>query len=133
MNICSINRLLQASCKLLRAALRHAVVAVFVQIVLYTGLLGHGYDAGFVGGVAESHHKGQLLRLLNAQQFGQGGLIDRAHDAAAHALVPCGKGHVCQRNAGVGGKIAGDGGILHHSCIKGGQLVRLGRALFGGR
>ena len=36
-------------------------------------------------------------------QSGQGGLIDRAHDAAAHALVPCGKGHVCQRNAGVGG------------------------------
>ena len=47
MNICSINRYLQASCDLLRAALRNAVVAVFVQIVLYTGLLGHGDDAGF--------------------------------------------------------------------------------------
>ena len=82
-----------------------------------------------MGGVAESHHKGQLLRLLDAQQRGQGGLIDRAHDAAAHALVPCGKGHVGQCNAGVGGKVAGNGGILHHSCIKGGQLVRLGRAL----
>ena len=87
MNICSINRLLQASCKLLRAALRHAVVAVFVQIVLYTGLLGHGDDAGFVGGVAKSHHKGQLLRLLNAQQRGQGGLIDRAHDALANMTL----------------------------------------------
>ena len=68
MNICSINRLLQTSCKLLRAALGYAVVAVFIQIVLYAGLLGHGDDAGFVGGVTESHHKGQLLRLLNAQQ-----------------------------------------------------------------
>ena len=46
-----------------------------------------------------------------------------------NSLVPCGKGHVCQRNAGVGGKVAGDGGILHHGCIKGGQLVRFGRAL----
>lgn len=133
MNICSINRLLQASCNLLRAALGHAVVAVFVQIVLYAGLLGHGYDAGFVGGVAESHHKRQLLRLLNAQQRGQGGLIDRAHDAAAHALVPCGKGHVCQRNAGVGGKVAGDGGILHHSCIKVGSSSALGVPCSGGR
>lgn len=112
MNICSINRYLQASCDLLRAALGHAVVAVFVQIVLYAGLLGHGYDAGFVGGVAKSHHKGQLLRLLNAQQFCEGGLINCAHDATAYALVPCGKGHVGQCDAGVGGKVAGDGGIL---------------------
>ena len=68
MNICSINRYLQAFCDLLRAALGHAVVAVFVQIVLYAGLLGHGHDSGFVGGVAKGHHKGQLLRLLNAQR-----------------------------------------------------------------
>ena len=61
-----------------------------------------------------TYRKGQLLRLLNAQQRGQGGLIDRAHDAAAHALVPCGKGHVGKCNAGVGGKVAGNGGILHH-------------------
>lgn len=44
MNICGINRLLQASCDLLRAALGYAVVAVFIQIVLYAGQLAELYS-----------------------------------------------------------------------------------------
>ena len=36
--------------------------------------------------------------------------------------------HVGQRNAGIGGKVAGDGSVLHHGHIQGGQLVGFGRA-----
>ena len=82
-----------------------------------------------VGRVAERHHECQLLRFFNAQQFGEGRLVDRAHDAAAHAFVPCGKGHVGKGDAGIGGKVAGDGSVLHHGHIQGGQLVGFGRAL----
>ena len=80
-----------------------------------------------MGRVAERHHECQLLRFFNAQQFGEGRLVDRAHDAAAHAFVPCGKGHVGKGDAGIGGKVAGDGSVLHHGHIQGGQLVGFGR------
>ena len=72
---------------------------------------------GFVGGVAERHHKGQLFRLLDVEQLGEGGLVDGTHDAAAHALVPRGQRHVGQRDTGVGVQVTGDGSVLHDGYI----------------
>lgn len=53
----------------------------------------------FVGWVAEGHHVHQLLRLLDVEQLGEGGLIDGPHDAAAHAFIPSGQRQVSQRDA----------------------------------
>ena len=43
------------------------------------------------------------------------------------------RGYVGQRNAGVGGEVAGDGSVLNHGHIQGGKLVGLGRALLRGQ
>ena len=74
---------LHAPCDLFRAALGHAVVAVFVQIILHAGVSSQGHDVCLVGGVAKGHHVGQLQRFFDAQQLGEGGLVDGTHDAAA--------------------------------------------------
>ena len=86
-----------------------------------------------VDGVAKGHHVGQLQRFFDAQQLGEGGLVDGTHDAAAHLLVPSGQGHVGQGDAGVGGKVAGSGAVLQDGHIQGGRLVGLGHALFRGQ
>ena len=63
------------------AALGHAVVPVFVQIILHAGLGGQGHDMRLVSRVAEGYHKGKLFRLSNAQQFTEDGLVDGTHAA----------------------------------------------------
>ena len=57
------------------AALGHAVVLVFVQIILHAGLGGQGYDMRLVGRVAEGYHKGKLFRLSNASSSLRMGLL----------------------------------------------------------
>ena len=82
-----------------------------------------------MSGVAKSYHERQLVRRGDAQQLAQGGLVDGAHDAAAHALGPCGEGDVRQRDAGVGVQVAGNRAVLHDGQIHHRLLVGFGSTL----